>query len=463
MIVVGILAGLVFPTMATAALLRLALPVVWMSSRTLAISVAIIVGLGCSSLLFAAGVFTFGAQWRAFVPLEIALWVVAFALCRVLARQRTFTAPTSTRSPWLVRAAALGFASTLVLSLLHFYVVTANYPSGTWDAWAIWNLRARFLHRGLEGHWRDAFQAALGWSHPNYPLMLPSNVARLWLYAGGESSVAPVTLAFLFQYSAVGILVGGLQAMGRRLEAYVAGGVLLASYPFNLWGVGQISDVPVATFVLAATVLLVWIIDKRERTDGPAAAFLTFCAACAAWTKNEGQVFALAICVILALLIVVRRRLIFATMIFSMAGLLVPLGVLFYFKSSLAPPSYLFQGFAGNKPPPQLWDLERHKFILYSFGRELWAWTTANPIGIIPFVVAYGVAAPAIRGLRYAHLTPTVPLIAMLAGYYGAYVVTPLDLKWHVEYSLSRLILQIWPATVFVVFCLAARPMAADA
>ena len=70
---------------------------------------------------------------------------------------------------------------------------------------------------------------------------------------------------------------------------------------------------------------------------------------------------------------------------------------------------------------------------------------------------------PAIRGLRCAQLTIAVPLIAMLAGYYGAYVVTPLDLKWQIENSLNRLLVQVWPATVFVVFSLAARPMAADA
>jgi hypothetical protein len=323
-------------------------------------------------------------------------------------------------------------------------------------------MRARFLHRGLEGHWRDAFQTALAWSHPNYPLMLPSTIARLWLYAGRESSVAPIIVAFLFEYSTMGVVVGALMAIGRRLEGLIAAAVLLANFPLNHWGVAQVADVPLSAFVVAATALLSGIVDQRDRLAGPTGALLTFCTGCAAWTKNEGLVFAVSICAVLALIVFVRRREIIPTLFFCLAGMLVPFATLLYFKGYLAPPSYLFEGFSGSTLPPQLWDLQRHAYILRSFRHELWAWTTTKPIGVIPIIVAYAVCATAVRGVRWAQLWIVVPLLVMLAGYYSAFVVTPLDLQWHLESSLGRLIVQVWPSIVYVAFCVPAKPLLAD-
>ena len=62
---------------------------------------------------------------------------------------------------------------------------------GDWDAWAIWNLRARFLIEPTD-RWKDAFVPALTWAHPNYPMHLPSAVARGWLQAGSESVTIPI-------------------------------------------------------------------------------------------------------------------------------------------------------------------------------------------------------------------------------------------------------------------------------
>jgi hypothetical protein len=46
----------------------------------------------------------------------------------------------------------------------------------------------------------------------------------------------------------------------------------------------------------------------------------------------------------------------------------------------------------------------------------------------------------------------------VLAGDVLVYVATPRDLSWHLQWSLSRLILQIWPLAVFAVFLITATP-----
>jgi hypothetical protein len=45
-----------------------------------------------------------------------------------------------------------------------------------------------------------------------------------------------------------------------------------------------------------------------------------------------------------------------------------------------------------------------------------------------------------------------VVLSLMLVGFFFVYVTTPMSLTWHVSTSLPRLLLQLWPGSVFVLF-----------
>ena len=49
-------------------------------------------------------------------------------------------------------------------------------------------------------------------------------------------------------------------------------------------------------------------------------------------------------------------------------------------------------------------------------------------------------------------------LLLMVVGYFFVYVLTPLDLHYHLMTSLNRLFLQLWPGVIFVVFMVAGPP-----
>ncbi len=100
----------------------------------------------------------------------------------------------------LVRAVAAALAVTMFLGAI------AYNPHGEEGAWSIWNLRARFLFRA-GAFWRDAFSSDLGWSHPDYPLLLPGLVALCWKLTGQESTDAPIAIAFLFALGTTGVVV----------------------------------------------------------------------------------------------------------------------------------------------------------------------------------------------------------------------------------------------------------------
>ena len=49
-------------------------------------------------------------------------------------------------------------------------------------------------------------------------------------------------------------------------------------------------------------------------------------------------------------------------------------------------------------------------------------------------------------------------LLLTSAGYFMIYVLRPLDLAWLLDSSLDRLLLQLWPGIVFVVFLASRAP-----
>ena len=48
--------------------------------------------------------------------------------------------------------------------------------------------------------------------------------------------------------------------------------------------------------------------------------------------------------------------------------------------------------------------------------------------------------------------------VGMAVGYFFVYVLSPHDLAWHLESSLSRLLLQLWPLAIFAYFAVVRSP-----
>jgi hypothetical protein len=85
---------------------------------------------------------------------------------------------------WLcIGLAALVLVAAL-LDLGALLAMQARKPHGTFDAFGIWNARARFLARA-GSDWGRAFLVDAR-SHPDYPLLQPLTVARFWACLGGE-------------------------------------------------------------------------------------------------------------------------------------------------------------------------------------------------------------------------------------------------------------------------------------
>jgi hypothetical protein len=233
-----------------------------------------------------------GPPATGYVVTEIALFAALTAIC-LLVRRRFDGAPTpATPAPAnrLLRRALMGCLALLVVSSLVAFVVRwSAEPHGHWDAFSIWNLRARFLYRGGT-HWQDGSSPALDWSHPDYPLLIPASVARAWTFLGHESTLAPALIGLLFTLATAGLLGAVIAALRSPAQGVLAALVLLGARVFLMIGFWQIADVPLAFFMLATVGLL--CLHDRTSTAGKGGLILAgMMAGFAAWTKNEGLLF----------------------------------------------------------------------------------------------------------------------------------------------------------------------------
>jgi hypothetical protein len=429
-------------------------------SSVAACAFALCLGIGFSSLTTMAFIEAgFGPATWSFVQLDVGVWACVLALgCWIRRGERAGAARPSGRGgttakgktgratfiDWILRA---GFAATAVAALGAAIASSLALPHGEWDAWAIWNQHARFLFRGGD---RDVWHAlfAIEWAQPDYPLLVPAAVARQWAYAGRETILGPASIAIALGMTAVTFVVTAID--GRR--AWIAGALTLGAGTFLAQIPSQTADVPLACFIVAA---LVAASGRLEIGFGPLTGTLVAGAASAlaAWTKNEGIVFAM-LMLLWAAVVAVRRGE-QAILVGGLAGAAPVLAALAWFKLTLAPPSVLFAGQSIAAYVERLFDLDRQVTVTKAIAQHLMHWGAPYAPGTFALmgVAALWLAArggPATRGR-----TAVVGL--MLVSYYLVYMTTPLDLTWHVATSFDRLLVQLWPALVLTVF--AAEPL----
>ena len=283
--------SILIPILIGFSLVRVCIPAerYWCRHDWLRLALGIGVGFGiCSSTLF-VWLLVYGSINPLYIIVEISLAAIVAGiamrrctgccLCKAFGKQEV---PPVRRGNLLL----IAFCALSLCACLSFLLESRIYPEGQWDAWAIWNLRARFLFRGGD-QWRTAFSSKLLWSHPDYPLLLPAMVARTWIYTGTEDFGAPVEIAMLFTFATIGVLTAGLYTIAGRQKALIAGMVLLGTASFIKLGALQCADGPISFFILATLALLFF----EDRLPNSVIVLAGTTAALAAWTKNEGIVF----------------------------------------------------------------------------------------------------------------------------------------------------------------------------
>ena len=421
----------------------------WKDDRPAALllkaSAGIGLGLGITSCLYFLRLLLFPGQGGYLLIQFLLLIVVLFAL---FLQQRIFI-PDSLKSfspTWI--EVVLGFAVIFVGSIALYYCITFARltPHGDYDAQAIWNLRARSIYR-YGNSWENAFSPLINRNfHMDYPILIPTSVVGGWNTLGGEVLRVTAVLSILLLVGMAGTLYSVIAYLRSGSQAAIATIVLLSTPSLLLFSTFQTADIPLTYFFLASASLFVVAGSENNRNlfflSGIMAGF-------AGWTKNEGIPFLLLMVLFTAIAFGLRQ---FRVYIFSLlSGMAFPLLIIFLFKTLISIDNDLFTNNALAEMIGKILDPTRYLQILTHLTRELFHlgnW----PISILATLIVYGW----IVGLRKPNdLTEKtlwfVPLSQLLV-YLFIYVVTPHDLQWHINYSMSRLLIHLFPLTLLSFF-----------
>jgi len=430
-------------------------------SRTVLIALAVCGGLGLSALssfwIIANGM----GLGSGFILADAMLWMVVGSVAWWVRRRRVGVesqAPPRvvavaealplTTTDWLVRGVFILVALMAVGTIIKGYWAL---PHGEWDAWAIWNQKARFLARGGR-QWISAL--AIDWSHPGHPLLVPLTVARLWTYAGREITLVPAMVGIVFGTATVAAVMGGLGL--HRKRAWCAGAVLLASGTFLQHWTAQQADIPFAFFMVAGLVVLADArISLLPGTRDTKALLLVAggMAGFALWTKNEGMVL-LGPLALAALAVAVRSGN-FRRVTWWAAGVVPALLTVLWFKFTLAPvtPFYLPQG-SWLLVIERSFDHQHRAIIDAALWSQWTGWGGPGATGAALVITIAAVVAALSRVGHVVRFVVAVPFV-MLAGYYAVFLLTESDVLWLIATTSDRLVLQIWPSMVLAAFLVA--------
>ena len=419
----------------------------------LVVSLGIPVGFGISACLYFLWSYFLNPAFPGFWLIEM-LMIAVFSWFNWNQRGLIKTLlPDWKKWTWFDWALGFLFLVVLIAALVSFDAYTKANPHGRYDAWAIWNVRARMIARG-GGDWKSVFIPQV--FHADYPLLVPLTIARSWVMAGTESQRIPPAVAGLFTFASAGILPGALLAAGKKQTAWLAGIILLTTPWFVYFGSLQFADLPLASCILAAGIsLAIGLVDLSQGRHWFLLAGLS--AGLAAWVKNEGQLFLLVFLAVSAILaLTVFRKHNFREFCVSLfSGVLLPIVVILLFKLTLAPANDVVDTGNLGQSIAQLVSLPRYGEVinaLLDYPKGFGGWAVPLPLIFVAFWFLMG---PVIYKENWSAIySLSGMLILQWVGYFLIYVITPHGLQTHINQSYDRLLMHLYPTFLFFLFLL---------
>lgn len=158
------------------------------------------------------------------------------------------------------------------------------YAHGGWDAWSVWNVKAKFLFLGGQ-NWDNMLQPMMWRSSPHYPLLLPLINVWGWIFTQAPVYYIPQLTAIFFSFLTAWLLYASVKDLtGSKFSLIPV--ILLISSPFMvLQCISQYCDLIFGFYLLAG----VYCMIKTAQEDSPSFACLTgIFLGLVTFTKGEG-------------------------------------------------------------------------------------------------------------------------------------------------------------------------------
>lgn len=438
----------------------------------LSLVTGLLIGLGISSIMLFLWLLVYGKVSNYYIAFESILLIFLFFLLKKNWQKFMTSQPGAlpAQNETGQEAEANRILTPSRVKLIFIYLVffhaifllmgAFKLPQGYWDAWAIWNLRARMIFLSGDA-WESAFSDTYGDSHPDYPLMLPLTITRSWIFTGESTAIVPAGFSIFAALATTIFLFYAVERLRGRYTALTAVLLLMGTPFFLKFGCWQYSDQLLGLFFLVTCYFLIAGTQKGQEKlmfiAGLSAGF-------AAWTKNEGLVFALLTLLYLIMSFWLQseklaREAWKSKFLPFCTGIAPGILTLILFKSVFPVRNDILAA-VSNHSFSIFFDFARHAKILKHMWSSLFIQAEEKvfyPHMPLPILIAcYFLFSRRKNSLLSTWLLTIIPA-GMLLSYAAAYLFSPHALEWHIEKSFNRLFMQQWPIILFLFSILASE------
>lgn len=391
----------------------------------LKIIIAVAFTFSLSSILFVLSVFL---QIN-FIVFIVCWCVMLLALYWINAHYINASVLQKASGMQVVKAPVLLAGFGILIITILFTGVSVRW--GRWDAWAIWNMHAKFLT--YPQHFDNLFTGKISWTAADYPLMLSGFIAMWWKAIGNADPITPSVVAYITALAVPLTVFAGLIEKRKLALPFL----LLLLFAFDddymRQAASQYADNLLSLFYLLPFVLL-------HQTAKPDKAkyiiiLIGFFAAASAWIKNEGILFYL----VFLFFFIIQNHNSVNRIKYFFAGSFLPLSMLLFFKCLYAPSNDII-GAQSWQAFQQLANADRYILTLKYFAGRLYNQKFLAVLLLLLTVL--------LNRAYFAGFASWV-LGLVLLGYFFIYILTPHPLEWQLYTSCSRLLTQLSPAVIY--------------
>ncbi len=334
------------------------------------------------------------------------------------------------------------------IAIAYGFMSVANdalmYPVNEWDAFAIWQLKAKVLAI-YPLYPRPAYftNLSLSYSHLRYPLLVPMMSAGVRAMTGPLDDLGK-TISLLL-YPGMGLAVfAAVKRINGTTAALTATALLACLQPFCRYGGSGTAEMAITGFYACS---LLCILRWKENGNCRFLVLAAIFSGWMAWTKNEG----LALAAINAIVVAAsgprerrRKSLAAGVTLAIIAGAIYLPWILYSWGLPRTDEDY-----AGRLASLQIFsNFGRLGTILVGFGKELIDW---EDWGLF-WVIAAGLALAERRRFRNQLVGVIgVLLVLHIAAYIPAFLVTNWKLEELLSVTLDRLLMHAAPAAAILI------------
>jgi len=351
-------------------------------------------------------------------PLALALYVITY-FYKLSTKNTAIIPAISTKE--LTR-----YAIIIAVGILA-YDAYAVYEGG-WDAWAMWNLHARFLSDAE--NWEKMLHPAMSWNSPDYPILLPA--INAWLLRQFEK----INPFLAFHLTSVVIFLSTISIFYWRFRKHfilaLFGLLIIAS---NQYFFKQFAEQQADILLGLELLIVILLTDLFAFKHKYANILLGFVLGCILNTKNEGLIFIL-------IYSACYGKSIFKNFKSIGLGLLLPLTCYFIFQGLYAPKGYMNKN-TTFRLTANLFKTERYVEV-FEFAKK----TLLKELMLIIAMLIIGISRIA---RQFKQSLIYLPVILAIIAYHFIFIVYDFHLEWQLTTSYSRLIIQLFLPSLYLI------------